>query len=110
MEKTELENGQVVEELLDAVDGLLAELFESGFSTIYDHTFDGLKEYEKRAEQIGLSGLAKLLSGLFSRLEQGRHQIKRETAAVLEIYGQIYRYTEICRKRIQLDMALCYYE
>ena len=108
-EKMELENCQAVEELLDAVEDSLMELFESGFSTIYESTLNGIRECEKQAEQIGLAVLSEKLSGLVFLLEQSRHQMKRETGEMLEFYGQIYQYITICREKTQLDTALCYY-
>jgi len=108
-EKIQIESCEAVEEILDEVEALLMELFQSGFSTIYDSTLKGMKEQSRNAEQVGLSLLSKMLDALYSRLEQGRHQMNIELQEILAIYQQIYQYVVICRERTEIDKGVCYY-
>ncbi|MCM1178834.1 MAG: hypothetical protein NC347_01155 [Clostridium sp.] len=105
----QVESCEAVEEILEEVESLLVELFQSGFATIYDSTLRGLMEQGKMAEQIGLLLLSDMLQELSSRLEQGRHQMNLNIQEILILYRQIYRYLLICRERTGIDRGLCYY-
>lgn len=108
-EKVQMESCEAVEEILDEVEALLLELFQSGFSTIYDSTLKGMKEQSGKAEQIGLLLLSEMLDTLYSKLEQGRHQMNTEIQEMLKLYQQIYQYLIISRERTELDKGVCYY-
>lgn len=107
--KIQMESCEAVEEVLDEVEALLVELFQSGFTTIYDSTLKGMKEQSRNAEQIGLSLLSEMLDSLSLRLEQGRHQMNIKLQEMLAIYQQIYQYLIICRERTEIDKGVCYY-
>lgn len=108
-EKVQMESCEAVEEILDEVEALLLELFQSGFSTIYDSTLKEMKEQSGKAEQIGLLLLSEMLDTLYSKLEQDRHQMNTEIQEMLKLYQQIYQYLIISRERTELDKGVCYY-
>jgi len=102
---------KVLEEMkdfLEIVEGLLAELFQSGFDTVHDSTLQQLDAAASRAEQYGMEKFRELLSGLFHALEEQRHRTGGRDSGIFQWYGALSQYLYFSKKRLEIDEAASY--
>lgn len=93
----------VLEELAGEIQGLMEELYQSGFSTVHDSTLQGVKKAAGLSAQYGMEYLSEMLSGLSMEIEKGRHQMERELSALAELYTDINEYLYLCKQKTAYD-------
>ncbi len=97
---------EVFENLLDDVDNLLEELFQSGYDTIHDSTMQRAAE---ETEQIGMAYLSSLLHTLAAGLAVRRHQINPHEDGMAAVFAELNEYLYLCRGKIACDRGRDYY-
>lgn len=100
---------QAMEELAAEVQGLMEDLYQSGFDTVHDATLRDMKRAAQLAGQYGCAGLAELLFCLYEEISLSRHQIVRQTGRLAELYAKINEYLYLCRRKTAYDRGLDYY-
>lgn len=104
-----LDKYQAIENLAEDVLGLMEDLYQSGFDTVHDSTLQGMERAAKRTTQYGMRHLSELLGQLAAEISESRHQMKKKTAQMAELYTQINEYLYICRQKTAYDRGLAYY-
>ena len=100
---------EVFENLLDDVDNLLEELFQSGYDTIHDSTMQALQRAAEETEQIGMAYLSSLLHTLAAGLAVRRHQIHPPEDGMAAVFAELNEYLYLCRGKIACDRGRDYY-
>lgn len=100
---------EAVEQLADEVFGLMEDLYQSGFDTVHDSTLQGMERAAKQTGQYGMQYLSELLKRLVDEITESRHQMKKETGQMAELYTEINEYLYICRQKTAYDRGLEYY-
>lgn len=94
---------QVMEELSGEIQGLMEELFQSGFSTVHESTLQGIGKATALTAQYGMDYLSSLLSELAREMEKSRHQMEKSLSAMTEAYTNIDEYLYLCRQKTAYD-------
>lgn len=100
---------EAVEQLTDEVLGLMEDLYQSGFDTVHDSTLQGMERMAKQTGQYGMQHLSELLKQLTDEISESRHQMKKKTGQMAELYTEINEYLYICRQKTVYDRGLEYY-
>lgn len=101
---------EVMEEMAAEIQGLMEELYQSGFDTVHDTTLKDMKKAAQLAGQYGCAGLAELLDSLSEGIAAGRHRMERQTGPLAELYVRINEYLYHCRRKTAYDRGLEYYD
>ena len=98
-----------METVAEDVFRLMEDLYQSGFDTVHDSTLQGMERLTKQTGQYGMQYLSGLLERLFGEMSKGRHQMKKQTAQMAELYTEINEYLYFCRQKIAYDRGMEYY-
>lgn len=100
---------EVIEQLADEVLGLMEDLYQSGFDTVHDSTLQGMERMAAKTGQYGMQYLSELLGQLTKEISESRHQMKKKTEQMAELYTEINEYLYICRQKTAYDRGWEYY-
>ena len=98
--------GEIAGDVLE----LMEELYQSGFDTVHDSTLQSLEKSVVRTRQYGMKYLSELLEKLTGEISGGRHQMKRKTPQMAELFTEINEYLYLCRQKAAYDMGKENYE
>lgn len=101
------EAAEVIGDYLKGTEGILTDLFRSGFAAVHDSTLEELGAAAASGRQYGMTALADMLEELRTLLEAQRHQARGENRQVYEVYGKLNHYLEICARRLEISRAAC---
>ena len=101
------EAAEVIGDYLKGTEGILTDLFQSGFATVHDGTLEELGAAAASGRQYGMTVLADTLEELRVLLDAQRHQARGENRQVYVIYGKLNQYLEICARRLEISRAAC---
>lgn len=100
---------EIMEDITGEVLSLAEDLYQSGFDTVHDSTWQDIRKAAELTEQYGMKHLSKLLSGLAEEIAAGRHRMERNAAPMAKLYTEINEYLYICRQKITYDRGADYY-
>ena len=99
------EAAAVIGDYLKGTEGILTDLFQSGFAAVHDGTLEELGTAAASGRQYGMTVLADMLEELRVLLDAQRHQARGENRQVYVIYGKLNQYLEICARRLESSRA-----
>lgn len=100
---------EALEQVLSETAGLLEDLYQSGFDTVYDGTLEALNNMVSRTAAYGMELLSDLLSQLTGGLTMRRHQVERKEDSLISVYTKLNQYVDLCREKIECDKGVRYY-
>ena len=100
---------EIMEDITGEVLSLAEDLYQSGFDTVHDSTWQDIRKAAELTEQYGMKHLSKLLSGLAEEIAAGRHRMERNAAPMAKLYTEINEYLYICRQKNAYDKGADYY-
>lgn len=100
---------EAIEKLAEEVVRLMEDLCQSGFDTVHDSTLRDMERAIKQTGQYGMQHLSGLLGQLAAEISESRHQMKKKTAQMAELYTEINEYLYVCRQKTAYDRGLAYY-
>ena len=100
---------EALEEITNQVFTLTEDLYQSGFDTVHDATLKGLQKAADLTGQYGMVYLAELLKEITEEISAGRHQMKKQTGRMAELYTKISEYLYLCRQKTAYDRGFDYY-
>ena len=99
----------VMEDMADEIRSLMADLCQSGFSTVHDSTLKGLQKSAALTAQYGMQYLSKLLAALEENLAANRHRMQQENGPLAGIYTEINEYLYLLRQKNEYSRGEDYY-
>lgn len=101
---------EAVGALLEQVDRIIEELYQSGFDTIHDSTLEELEKVCRLTKQYGMEYLFDLLGELFKGVSMRRHRIgKRAEDGMGGVYTKISEYLYLGMEQVEYDRGYQYY-
>jgi len=100
---------EIMEDITGEVLSLAEDLYQSGFDTVHDSTWQDIRKAAGLTEQYGMKYLSGLLSGLAEEIAAGRHRMERNAAPMAKLYTEINEYLYICRQKNAYDKGADYY-
>lgn len=92
--------------LLNDISALSDDLFLSGYSSAGDSTLKKMIKLASDCKNYGLNYPHDMLCRLHSLIEQQRHSGKHCDNEICSALCLIERYTNICTKKLDIDMAV----
>lgn len=99
----------VMEDMAAEILSLMADLCQSGFSTVHDSTLKGLQKSAALTAQYGMEYLSGLLAGLEENLAANRHRIAQENGPLAGIYTEISEYLYLMEQKNEYSRGEDYY-
>lgn len=99
----------VMEDMADEIRSLMADLCQSGFSTVHDSTLKDLQKSAALTAQYGMQYLSELLAALEENLAANRHRMQQENAPLAGIYTEINEYLYLLRQKNEYSRGESYY-
>ncbi len=99
----------VMEDMADEIRTLMADLCQSGFSTVHDSTLKDLQKSAALTAQYGMQYLSELLAALEENLAANRHRMQQENAPLAGIYTEINEYLYLLRQKNEYSRGESYY-
>lgn len=99
----------VMEDMADEIRSLMADLCQSGFSTVHDSTLKGLQKSAALTAQYGMQYLSELLAALEENLAANRHRMQQENGPLAGIYTEINEYLYLLRQKNEYSRGESYY-
>ena len=100
---------QVMEDLAGEILSQMEDLYQSGFGTVHDSTWKDIQKTAGLTAQYGMAYLSELLSSLAGEIAAGRHQMRKRTAAMTEIYVKIMEYLYLLGQKAAYDKGAHFY-
>lgn len=100
---------EVIEDITGEVLSLAEDLYQSGFDTVHDSTWNDIRKAAELTEQYGMKYLSELLSGLSDEIAAARHRMERNVALMAELFTRLNEYLYICRQKTAYDRGADYY-
>lgn len=100
---------EVIEDITGEVLSLAEGLYQSGFDTVHDSTWNDIRKAAELTEQYGMKYLSELLSGLSDEIAAARHRMERNVALMAELFTRLNEYLYICRQKTAYDRGADYY-
>lgn len=100
---------EVIEDITGEVLSLAEDLYQSGFDTVHDSTWNDIRKAAELTEQYGMKYLSELLSGLSEEIAAARHRMERNAAPMAELFTRLNEYLYICRQKTAYDRGANYY-
>ncbi len=95
-----------MEQFLGEIRQVSADLFQSGLSSVREETLEELRRLARESETMGLHGAGEDLAFLEKELSGRRHRLEFDPEPVLEAWGRLQAYVELCREKAACDRAL----
>lgn len=99
----------VMEDMADEIRSLMADLCQSGFSTVHDSTLKDLQKSAALTAQYGMQYLSELLAALEENLAANRHRMQQENGPLAGIYTEINEYLYLLRQKNEYSRGESYY-
>nr|WP_300766490.1 SWIM zinc finger family protein [uncultured Acetatifactor sp.] len=99
----------VMEDMAAEILSLMADLCQSGFSTVHDSTLKGLQKSAALTAQYGMEYLSGLLAALEQNLAANRHRIAQENGPLAGIYTEISEYLYLMKQKNEYSRGEDYY-
>lgn len=99
----------VMEDMADEIRSLMADLCQSGFSTVHDSTLKGLQKSAALTAQYGMQYLSELLTALEENLAANRHRMQQENGPLAGIYTEINEYLYLLSQKNEYSRGESYY-
>lgn len=99
----------VMEDIAAEILSLMADLCQSGFSTVHDSTLKGLQKSAALTAQYGMEYLSGLLAALEENLAANRHRIAQENGPLAGIYTEISEYLYLMKQKNEYSRGEDYY-
>ena len=99
----------VMEDMAAEILSLMADLCQSGFSTVHDSTLKGLQKSAALTAQYGMEYLSGLLAALEENLAANRHRIAQENGPLAGIYTEISEYLYLMKQKNEYSRGEDYY-
>lgn len=99
----------VMEDMAAEILSLMADLCQSGFSTVHDSTLKGLQKSAALTAQYGMEYLSGLLAALEQNLAANRHRIAQENGPLAGIYTEISEYLYLMEQKNEYSRGEDYY-
>lgn len=93
-----------INELLDEINEVISDLFESEFKAIHDITLDDLLYLIEECERYGLRQASILIQGIYYEITEGNNILGLSCKKYVELYYALNNYCKICRSRIGVLM------
>lgn len=99
----------VMEDMAAEILSLMADLCQSGFSTVHDSTLKGLQKSAALTAQYGMEYISGLLAALEENLAANRHRIAQENGPLAGIYTEINEYLYLMKQKNEYSRGEDYY-
>ena len=99
----------VMEDMAAEILSLMADLCQSGFSTVHDSTLKGLQKSAALTAQYGMEYISGLLAALEENLAANRHRIAQENGPLAGIYTEISEYLYLMEQKNEYSRGEDYY-
>ncbi len=99
----------VMEDMAAEILSLMADLCQSGFSTVHDSTLKSLQKSATLTAQYGMEYLSGLLAALEENLAANRHRMQQENGHLAGIYTEISEYLYLMKQKNEHSRGEDYY-
>lgn len=94
---------EILLEMVSKVDGVLEDLFCSGFCSVPEYAKKSLSVLKEEAADYRMVNYEQKIAALSERLEQKRHSIKQNGAEVMDAYAELHHFNRQLKQRLLRD-------